>query len=138
MAYTAEDVISKIRQLKVDYTEQNMGNDPAKLPHHVAELNGYASIFYEHYAEYIKKYELQEVTVVKEENQARLDHNNQEDLPKNERMSVAEAQQRIDVRIGAMKAEKKRLEILARGTTQHINVCQSLMKLWQSEAKGIM
>lgn len=138
MAYTAEDVISKIRQLKVDYTEQNMGNDPAKLPHHVAELNGYASIFYEHYAEYIKKYELQEVTVVKEENQARLEHNRQDGLSNSERMSVAEAQQRIDVRIGAMKAEKKRLEILARGTTQHINVCQSLMKLWQSEAKGIM
>ena len=138
MAYSVDDVITKIRQLKVEYTEQNIGNDPAKLPHHVAELNGYASIFYEHYAEYIKKYELQEVAIIKEENQARLDHNNQEDLAKSDKMSVAEAQQRIDIRLGSMKSEKKRLEILARGTTQHINVCQSLMKLWQSEAKGIM
>lgn len=132
-----EDTIQKLRQLKLNYVEHNVGNDPALLPAHVAEFNGYASIFYEHYAEYVKKYELKEAEVVKEENEQRLEFNKQPGLKRDEKISIAEVDNRIAVRLGELKAEKKRLEILAKGTTQHINVCQSLMKNWGDEAKGI-
>lgn len=44
---------------------------------------------------------------------------------------------RIDVRLADEKGKKKRLEQLVRGATLHINGCQSLMKNWGDEAKGM-
>lgn len=133
-----EDTISKLRQLKINYVEGNIGNDPAMLPSHVAEFNGYASIFYEHYAEYVKKYELTESKVIAEENEQRIEFNKQPGIKRDEKVTVTEVESRIDIRLGELKAEKKRLEILAKGATQHINVCQSLMKNHNDEAKGFM
>lgn len=132
-----EDAIQHLRKLKVSYVDNNIGNDPAMLPKHVAEFNGYASIFYEHYAEYIKKYEITEAKVIQEENHERMKVNATPGLARNEKVSMAEIEARIDVRLADLKAEKKRLEILAKGTTQHLNVCQSLMKNWGDEAKGV-
>ncbi len=134
---TLEEVIKKLRQLKFDYVKRNIGNDPSQLPQHVAEFNGYASIFYEHYAEFIKRYEMKETSVVAEESTNRVEFNKQEGLKRDEKVSIAEVEQRIDVRLGELKAEKERLRILAKSTTQHINVCQSLMNNWSDESKGI-
>lgn len=131
-----EDTIAKIRELKLRYVENAIGNDPAQLPAYVAEFNGYAAIFYEQYADYIQMYEEREAKVVQDENAARTEYN-RDKVKRDDRMSVAEVEQRIDVRLGDLKAEKKRLEILAKGTTQHLNVCQSLMKNWGDEAKGV-
>lgn len=131
-----EDVIAHLRQLKLKYVQENIGNDPASLPAHVAEFNGYASIFYDHYAEYVKKYELTEAKVTQEESSARIAHN-KEHTKRGDKISIAETEARIDVRLGDLKAEYERLKILAKGTTQHINVCQSLMKNWGDEAKGV-
>ena len=135
--YKADDVINKLRALKLDYIEQNIGSDPAKLPQHFSEFLGYATLLYDHYAEYIKKYELAESKVVKEENAKRTEHNATPDLARGERMTVTEVEQAIDIRLGTMKAERKRLELSVKGATLHINGCQSLMKNWGDEAKGI-
>lgn len=137
MAYTAEDVINKLRSLKLSYIEGNVGSDPAQLPNHFSEFLGYATLLYDHYAEYIKKYEVKESQVIQEENATRMQHNASPDIKRGERMSIAEVEQRIDVRLGTMKAERKRLELAVKGATLHINGCQSLMKNWSDEAKGI-
>lgn len=135
-SYTVDDAINKLRQLKLDYIERNIGSDPAALPQHFSEFLGYATLLYDHYAEYIKKYELAETRIVKEENEARAEHNKHH-TKREDRITVGEIEQRIDVRIGTLKAEKKRLELSVKGATLHINGCQSLMKTWSDEAKGI-
>lgn len=135
-SYTVDDAINKLRQLKLVYIENNIGSDPAALPQHFSEFLGYATLLYDHYAEYIKKYELAETRIVKEENEARAEHNKHH-TKREDRITVGEIEQRIDVRIGTLKAEKKRLELSVKGATLHINGCQSLMKTWSDEAKGI-
>lgn len=134
--FTASDVIKKLRELKLEYIQRDIGKDPAQLPNHFAEFLGYASLLYDHYAEYIKQYELKESAVTKEENETRLKLNADAEKPA-DRVTVTEVEQRIDVRLGSMKAEKKRLEQSVKGATLHINGCQSLMKNWSDEAKGV-
>lgn len=134
--FTADDVIGHLRKLKIQYIQQNMGSNPAELPNHLAEFLGYATLLYDHYAEYIKSYEVKETGVTKEENERR-DTTNANTDKRDEKVSIAEVQQRLDIRLGNMKAEKKRLEIAVKGATLHINGCQSLMKNWSDESKGI-
>ena len=134
--FTADDVINHLRALKLSYIRNKIGSDPAQLPNHLGEFLGYATLLYDHYSEYIKKYELAETKIVQEENEQRLKLNAHAEH-RDEKVTVTEVQQRIDVRIGNMKAEKKRLEMAVKGATIHINGCQSLMKNWNDEAKGI-
>lgn len=136
-SFTADDVINHLRSLKLKYIQEHIGSDPAKLPNHFAEFLGYATLIYDHYGEYIKSYEIKETQAMKEEN-ARRDEINSKTTKRDEKVSIAEVEQRLDVRLGNMKAEKKRLEVAVKGVTLHINGCQSLMKNWQTEAKGIM
>ena len=148
-AFTTDAVINKLRQLKINYIQQDIGRNPAELPNHFAEFLGYATLLYDHYAEYIKAYEVREATVVKEENEQRValneersEHNRtlpkeQQKTHKLELVTVTEVEQRITVRLGELKAERKRLEQAVKGATLHINGCQSLMKNWGDEAKGI-
>src|SRR5690606_17334853 len=95
---------------KLDYIKHNVGSDPARLPHHFAEFLGYATLLYDHYAEYIKAYEEKEAKIVKDENEQRLKINADAET-REDRVTVTEVEQRIAVRLGTMKAEKKRLDI---------------------------
>ena len=134
--FKADDVISKLRQLKLDYIQNKIGSDPARLPQHFSEFLGYATLLYDHYAEYIKSYEIREAEVVKEENEQRLKIN-EKVKERSDKVTVTEVEQRIGVRLGSLKGERKRLELAVKGATLHINGCQSLMKNWGDEAKGI-
>lgn len=134
--FTADDVIDKLRALKLVYIRANVGSDPVALPNHFAEFLGYATLLYDHYAEYIKSYEIKEAQVVKEENEQRLEVNAQA-TERSDKVTVTEVEQRIGVRLGDLKGERKRLELAVKGATLHINGCQSLMKNWSDEAKGI-
>lgn len=134
--FKTNDVIDKLRALKITYIQNNVGSDPVALPNHFSEFLGYATLLYDHYAEYIKLYEVREAEVVKEENEQRLTVNSATDV-RADKITVTEVEQRIGVRIGEMKGERKRLELAVKGATLHINGCQSLMKNWSDEAKGI-
>lgn len=131
-----DDVIKKLQELDIQYVNDNIGSNPAALPNHFAEYLGYASILYDHYASYIKMYEVKESQVIAQENDARTQHNKGVDK-RDEKMTVSEVQQRIDVRLGELKGERKRLELAVKGATLHINGCQSLMKNWSDEVKGL-
>ena len=131
-----EDVVAHLRVLKLQYIQNNTGKDPAQLPNHLAEFLGYATFLYDFYADKLASYETLEAKVVKEESAQMKEHNAQAE-DRNERMTVAEMQHRIDVRLADEKGKKKRLEQLVRGATLHINGCQSLMKNWSDESKGI-
>lgn len=131
-----EVVIDKLRVLKLEYIQQNIAKNPAALPEHLGEFLGYATFLYEFYGDMLEKYEKLEAKVVAEENDYMNRHNaNVEN--RSDRMTVAEMQQRIDVRLADQKGKRKRLEQLVRGNTLHVNGCQSLMKNWNDEAKGI-
>lgn len=130
-----EDVIIKLRALKLAYIQNKVGSDPSKLPEHFSEFLGYATLLYDHYADYLQKYEEHEAKVIKEENEQRTEIN--KDADKSDRITVTEVEQRIDVRLGDMKGKRKRLEQCVKGATIHINGCQSLMKNWGDEAKGV-
>ena len=134
--FTADDVMNHLRSLKLKYIQNNIGSDPAALPNHFSEFLGYATLLYDHYAEYIKAYEIREAAVTKEENEQRTTLNEGAEKP-SEKITVTEVQQRIDIRLGEMKGERKRLELAVKGATLHINGCQSLMKNWGDEAKGV-
>lgn len=134
--YSADDVIGHLRTLKLTYIQNNIGSDPANLPNHFAEFLGYATLLYDHYAEYIKAYEIKESEVVKEENARREDANAIAE-GRSDKVTVTEVEQRITVRLGELKGERKRLELAVKGATLHINGCQSLMKNWSDESKGI-
>lgn len=135
---TTDGVINKLRMLTLNYIRDKIGSDPARLPQHFSEFLGYATLLYDYYAEYIKSYEIKEADIIKSESLRRDELNTDPDLAKSERITVTEVQRRIDVRLGTIKAERKRLEQTVKGATIHINGCQSLMKNWQNEAKGIM
>lgn len=134
--FKADDVINHLRMLKLNYIKNNVGSDPATLPNHFAEFLGYATLLYDHYAEYIKSYEIKESSVIKEENERRETVNAGTDK-RDEKVTITEVEQRIAVRLGTLKAERKRLELAVKGATLHINGCQSLMKNWGDEAKGV-
>lgn len=135
-AFTADDVIQHLRALKLTYIQNNVGSDPVALPNHFSEFLGYATLLYDHYAEYIKAYEIKEAEVIKEENDQRLKLNAIAE-ERSDKVTVTEVEQRISVRLGDMKGERKRLELAVKGATLHINGCQSLMKNWADESKGI-
>lgn len=135
-AFTTQAVIDKLRALKLQYIQNHIGTNPAELPNHFAEFLGYATFLYDFYADSIKRYESAEAQIVKEENHAMHEHNANAES-RSDRMTVAEMQQRIDVRLSDIKASKKQLEQAVRGATLHINGCQSLMKNWGDEAKGV-
>jgi len=134
--FKADDVINHLRSLKLKYIQNNIGSDPVALPNHFSEFLGYATLLYDHYAEYIKAYEIRESQVVKEENEKRLELNAKAE-ERSDKVTVTEVEQRISVRLGSMKGERKRLELAVKGATLHINGCQSLMKNWSDEAKGV-
>lgn len=125
-----------MRALKLDYVQQNIAKNPAALPEHLGEFLGYATFLYEFYGDKLESYEKLEAKVVSEENKVMNDHNSQIES-RSDRMTVTEMQQRIDVRLADEKGKKKRLEALVKGNTLHINGCQSLMKNWGDEAKGM-
>ena len=134
--FKTDDVINKLRLLKLQYIQNNIGSDPANLPNHFSEFLGYATLLYDHYAEYIKAYEIREAQVIKEENEQRLKINADADK-RDDKVTITEVEQRITVRLGELKGERKRLELAVKGVTLHINGCQSLMKNWSDEAKGV-
>lgn len=134
--FKADDVINHLRALKLKYIQNNIGSDPAALPNHFSEFLGYATLLYDHYAEYIKAYEIREAEVIKAENEQRIKINAAAET-RDDKLTVTEVEQRISVRLGDMKGERKRLELAVKGATLHINGCQSLMKNWSDESKGV-
>lgn len=134
--FKTDDVINHLRLLKLRYIQNNIGSDPAVLPQYFAEFLGYATLLYDHYAEYIKAYEVRESQVIKEENDQRMTINTTV-TERADKVTITEVEQRINVRLGDLKGERKRLELAVKGATLHINGCQSLMKNWSDEAKGV-
>ena len=132
-----EDVIKKLRALKLDYIQQGIAKNPAALPDHLGEFLGYATFLYEFYADKLESYERLEAKVVSEENEVMNNHNSNLEK-RSDKMTITEMQQRIDIRLAEEKGKKKRLEQLVKGNTLHINGCQSLMKNHNDEAKGFM
>ncbi len=131
-----EDVILKLRALKLDYIQHGIAKNPAALPEHFSEFLGYATFLYEFYADRLEQYERLESKVLSEETE-QMRQVNAKAKSKEERMTVDEMNKRIDIRLAAEKGKKKRLEQLVKGNTLHINGCQSLMKNWSDEAKGV-
>lgn len=131
-----EDVIKELRRQKLYYINNNIGSDPAKLPEHLANFNGYATLLYDYYAEIVKKLELKEAKIIKEEDEQQTEVNKTAQK-REERITDTKVEQRVSVRISNLKAEKKYLEVLVKGATLHVNVCQSLIKNWGDEAKGM-
>lgn len=130
------EVIDKLRALKLEYIEQSIGSDPARLPQHFSEFLGYATLLYDHYATALRQYRTTESKVIREETKARDELNKSVDKP-SERVTVTELEQRIAIRMSELKARRDYLEVEVKGATLHINGCQSLMKTWGDEAKGI-
>ena len=133
--FTADDVIAKLRQLKLDYIQNKVGADPARLPEHFAEFLGYATLLYDHYATALRQYRQKEAEVIKDEHDSREQHN--KTAERGERVTVTEVEQRVSIRLSNLKARRDYLEVEVKGATLHINGCQSLMKNWGDEAKGV-
>lgn len=131
-----EDVIAKLRALKIAYNQNGVSKNPAALPEHLGEFLGYATFLYDFYADKLQSYEQLEAKVTAEETDSMNAHNLSIDK-RDDRVTIAEMQNRIDIRLADEKGKKKRLEQLVKGATLHINGCQSLMKNWDSEAKGM-
>jgi len=70
--FKVDDVITKIRELKLNYIQNNVGSDPAQLPNHFAEFLGYATLLYDHYATALRSYRQAEAKVLKEEAELRI------------------------------------------------------------------
>lgn len=134
--FKSDDVVNKIRQLKLDYIQNNVGSDPAKLPEHFSEFLGYATLLYDHFASALKAYREAESRVIKEESRHRDDFNANVKT-RSDKRTVTEMEQRITIRLSDLKARRDYLEVEVKGATLHINGCQSLMKNWGDEAKGI-
>lgn len=134
--FTSDDVIAKLRQLKLEYIQNSVGADPAKLPQHLGEFLGYATLLYDHYATALRNYRQSEAKVIKEESETREKLNANVEK-RSERVTVSETENRITVRLSSLRARRDYLEVEVKGATLHINGCQSLMKNWGDEAKGI-
>jgi hypothetical protein len=131
-----EDVINKLRVLKMAYISNGIAKNPSALPEHLGEFLGYATFLYDFYADKLESYEKLEAKVVKDEHQLMTETNATAEK-KEDRMTITEMEKRIDIRLADEKGKKKRLEQLVKGATLHINGCQSLMKNWGDEAKGV-
>lgn len=131
-----EDVVIKIRTLKQEYIQHNIGKNPAALPEHLGDFLGYATFLYDFYADILQSYETLESKVTQEEIENMNQINGSADK-RTDRMTVTEMQQRIDIRLADVKGKKKRLEQMVKGATLHINGCQSLIKNLNDEAKGM-
>jgi len=134
--FTADAIVEKIRALKLEYIQNHIGSDPAQLPQHFSEFLGYATLLYDHYATAIQSYRKAEARVTKEEADNRATTNANAET-RDEKMTVGEMDNRITVRLSDLRARRDFLDIEVKGATLHINGCQSLMKNWGDEAKGI-
>lgn len=132
-----DEVIDKLRKMKLDYAAQRMYSNPSSLPEHVAEWEAYTNILYSHYAEFIAKYRALEATVLAEENDARDEVNATADKREDKR-TVDEKNDRITIRMADLKGKRERLEAEIKSATLHINTIQSLMKRYSDEAKGTL
>ena len=135
-SFTADDVVDKLRQLKLDYIKNQVGSDPAQLPQHFSEFLGYATLLYDHYATVLRQYRKQEAKVMQEESKNK-DTVNMSAEGRADRMTVSEMQNRIEVRLSDIRSKRDFLHEEVKGATLHINGCQSLMKNWSDESKGI-
>lgn len=131
-----EDVINKLRALKLQYIQQDIAKNPAALPEHLGEFLGYTTFLYDFYGDTLEKYERLEAKVTAEETD-HMNAHNAEHPKREDRITVTEMEKRLDIRLADEKGKKKRLEQLVKGATLHINGCQSLMKNWGDEAKGM-
>lgn len=130
-------VVSKLRELKLKYTEDKLWQDPAHLPNYLAEFLGYATILYSHYAEFIVSYRKKEGTVLVDENDE-MRSINKDAVKREDRRTADEKNDRITIRMANLKGEREKLEAEVKSATLHINGIQSLMKRFSDEAKGGM
>ena len=133
---TESQVIDKLRELKLAYIQQGLGKNPAALPEHLAEFLGYATFIYDFYADFLERLEAKEAEVTQAE-MDKMAEVNAIATKREERMTATEMEKRIDTRLAELKGHKKRLEQITKGATMHVNGCQSLMKQWGDEAKGV-
>lgn len=136
MSFNSDNVVKKLQELKLNYIHNKVGADPSALPNHFQEFLGYATLLYDHYATVLRQYREAEAKVIKEENDIRTTINEQAEKA-SDRLTVTEMEQRVSVRLAELRAQRDYLEIEVKGATLHINGCQSIMKTWGDEAKGI-
>lgn len=134
--FSEEDVVAKLRQLKMEYISNKIGADPAQLPKHLAEFLGYATFLYDHWGNIVRQYASRKAEVIKEESERRSAVNEGAEN-RGDRVTVTEMEQRITVRMADLQARRDYLEIEVKGATLHINGIQTLLKTWGDEAKGV-
>lgn len=132
-----DEVINELRKMYVDYNDRSIGLTPALLPEYLAQFLGYTNLLFSHYAEFINSYRKLEAKVLAEENDSR-DRVNAATTKRDEKRTVDEKNDRITIRMAALKGKRERLEAEVKSATLHINTIQSLMKRYSDEAKGTM
>lgn len=135
-ALKVDDVITKLRQLKLTYIQEGLGKDPSRLNEHLGEFLGYATLLYDYYATALRNYREAEAKVIQEEGTARSSMNAQVEKA-SDKISIAEMEQRVTVRLSKHRSQRDFLEVEVKGATLHINGCQSLLKNWADESKGL-
>lgn len=134
---STDETIRELRRMYLAYSSEKLGLNPALLPNHLAEFLGYANLLYSHYAEYMLKYREAEAAILAEEGDHRAELNSLAAKPA-DKMSMAEMENRVSVRIANMKGRRERIESEVKSATLHINTIQSLMRRQSDEAKGVM
>jgi len=135
-----DDVIQKLRSLNIKYIQNNIGTNPGLLPHYFQEYMGYATLLYNHFSEIVASFTEKSAEILKEEQDIRAEFNKEVDAREgkvSEKMGVGEVEQRVSIRVAKLEAQKKKVEQVVKGATLHVNACQSLMKNYNDEAKGI-
>lgn len=137
-----------LRQLKLAYAHNRLWEHGAGLAHHLGEYEAYHNIFGSHLAEYLHKYEKQEAKIIADENAQMEKHNYEVDIEnaghvgekgytKIKPMTADALNKRIDVRLADMKGMRKMMEMEYKTNLTHVNVCQSLLKNFNDEAKSM-
>jgi hypothetical protein len=131
----SEEVVTKLRAMKVEYANDRIGSNPALLPDHVTDFEAYVGILYSHYAEFMLNYREVEAQVLADEGGKMAEMNS---IAKNreERRTADEKNDRITIRMASLKGKREWYEAELKGATLHINTIQSKMKRQADEAKG--
>lgn len=143
------DAVKKhLRELKLAYATNKLWQHGAGLSNHLGEYEAYHNIFGSHLAEYLDKYEKLEAKIASEESE-QFDAFNQEVEDMNaanvltkgyiklKPMTVDTLNKRIDKRIAEAKGKRKMMEMEYKTNLTHVNVCQSLLKNFNDEAKSM-
>ena len=131
-----DDVVAKLRALKLRYARDKVWQNGVALANELGEFEAYLTILYSHNAQAASTFERRSQTIAQEELAEKAKYDIQASKP-SERRSMDEVSKRIDIRLAALKAQLKMLELEVKGGATHVSTMQSLLKNFNDEAKGI-